>query len=201
MPRARGRRPAGSNTRETIAAAAKHQFADLGYPRTTLRAIAREADVDTRLVTHYFGSKQNLFISVVDFPFDPEALAEGVLSEGPERAGHRLARLTVQTLDDPDARQSMTSLLRAAASEDEAAFLVRRILTDRMLTPLARLLGGDRPELRAALIGVQLTGYLFARYVVELPGIREAGGDELAEAIGPVMQHYLLGPLGEPLPA
>ncbi len=200
MPRTRGRRPAGSNTRETISAAARRQFADLGYPRTTLRAIAREADVDTRLVTHYFGSKQNLFISVIDVPFDPDALAEGVLSDGPERAGHRLAELTIRTLDDPDSRQSMTSLLRAAASEDEAAFLVRRILTDRMLTPLARILGGDRPELRAGLIGVQLTGYLFARYVVELPGISDATAEELADAIGPVMQHYLVGPLGDPVP-
>ena len=62
-------------------AAAKHQFAELGYPRTTLRAVAREADVDTRLVTHYFGSKQNLFISVVDFPFDPDQLADELTDE------------------------------------------------------------------------------------------------------------------------
>ncbi|MGG5257935.1 TetR family transcriptional regulator [Phycicoccus avicenniae] len=195
MARARGRRPAGSNTREAIAAAAKHQFAELGYPRTTLRAVAREADVDTRLVTHYFGSKQNLFISVVDFPFDPEALADGVLAQGPENAGRRLAELTIRTLEDPAARQPMTGLLRAAASEDEAAMLVQRILTERMLTPLAHLLGGDRPELRAALIGAQLTGYLFARYVVALPGLADADVYELGEVVGPVLQHYLTGPL------
>ncbi len=195
MPRARGRRPAGSNTREAIEAAAKHQFAELGYPRTTLRAVAREADVDTRLVTHYFGSKQNLFISVVDFPFDPEQLAEGVLAEGPEHAGRRLAALTIRSLEDPATRQPMTGLLRAAASEDEAALLVQRILTDRMLTPLARLLSGDRPDLRAALIGAQLTGYLFARYVVALPGLADADSDELAEVVGPVLQHYLTGRL------
>ncbi len=198
MPRARGRRPAGSHTREAIAAAAKHQFADLGYPRTTLRAIAREADVDSRLVTHYFGTKQSLFISVVDVPFDPEALAEVVLSEGSAHAGHRLAQLMIRTLDDSESRQSMTSLMRAAASEDEAAFIVRRVLTERMLMPLARLLGGDRPELRAALLGAELTGYLFARYVIELPAISEVGAEELAAAVGPVMQHYLVGPLGGP---
>lgn len=195
MPRARGRRPAGSNTREAIVAAAKHQFAELGYPRTTLRAVAREADVDTRLVTHYFGSKQNLFISVVDFPFDPDQLAEGVLAEGPQHAGQRLAALTIRSLEDAATRQPMTGLLRAAASEDEAALLVQRILTDRMLTPLARLLSGDRPDLRAALIGAQLTGYLFARYVVALPGLADADADELADVVGPVLQHYLTGRL------
>lgn len=181
-------------------AAAKHQFAELGYPRTTLRAVAREADVDTRLVTHYFGSKQNLFISVVDFPFDPDQLAEGVLAEGPQHAGRRLAALTIGSLEDAATRQPMTGLLRAAASEDEAALLVQRILTDRMLTPLARLLSGDRPDLRAALIGAQLTGYLFARYVVALPGLADADTDELSDVVGPVLQHYLTGRLGAPTP-
>ncbi|MBD3784055.1 MAG: TetR/AcrR family transcriptional regulator [Micrococcales bacterium] len=200
MPRTRGRRPAGSNTREAIVAAAKHQFGEHGYPRTTLRGIAREAGVDTRLVTHYFGSKQNLFVTVVDFPFDPVALADAVLSEGTGRAGYRLAELTIRILEDPGTRQTMTGLVRAAASEDEAAGLVRRILTERMLTPLAELLGPDHPELRAALIGTQLSGYVFTRYVLGLPGIAEADPTELASAVGPVMQHYLTGPLGEPVP-
>ncbi|HMM93698.1 TetR family transcriptional regulator [Phycicoccus sp.] len=200
MPRTRGRRPAGSNTREAIVAAAKHQFGEHGYPRTTLRGIAREAGVDTRLVTHYFGSKQNLFVTVVDFPFDPVALADAVLSEGSGRAGYRLAELTIRILEDPGTRQTMTGLVRAAASEDEAAGLVRRILTERMLTPLAELLGPDHPELRAALIGTQLSGYVFTRYVLGLPGIAEADPTELASAVGPVMQHYLTGPLGEPVP-
>ncbi|MBR7743507.1 TetR family transcriptional regulator [Phycicoccus sp. BSK3Z-2] len=196
VPRARGRRPAGSNTRETIAAAAARQFAELGYPHTTLRGIAREADVDTRLVTHYFGTKQNLFVSVVEFPLEPSAVVDGLLSEGPGRVGHRLARLVIETLETPSARQTMTGMLRAAASEDDAATLVRGLLTDRLVTPLARMLSGDRPDLRAALIGTQLTGYVFARYVVELPGMTETSAEELATVVGPVLQHYLTGDLG-----
>ncbi|NHA66746.1 TetR/AcrR family transcriptional regulator [Phycicoccus flavus] len=193
MPRARGRRPAGSHTREDIAAAAKRQFAELGYPRTTLRGIAREADVDTRLVTHYFGSKQNLFVTVVDFPFEPETIVDELLVEGPQHVGHRLAALVVETLDEPEALQTLTGLLRAAASEDEAAELVQRFLTERLLTPLIRLLGGDRAELRSAMLGAGLTGYIFARYVVRLPGLAQADPDVVVGAIGPSMQHYLTG--------
>ena len=138
----RGRRPSGSNTRAAILAAAKHQFAELGYPRTTLRAIAREAGVDPRLVTHYFGTKQQLFISVVELPFEPAAVLESVLHDGPDEVGHRLAGFALTMLETPAARQTMTGLLRAAASEDEAALLVRDLLTDRILTPLARRIGG-----------------------------------------------------------
>lgn len=196
MPRARGRRPAGSNTREAIAAAAKRQFAELGYPRTTLRGIAREADVDTRLVTHYFGTKQHLFVTVVEIPFEPDSLVDRLLADGPERVGHRLATLVVDMLAAPTSRQTMTGLMRAAASEDEAAALVRQLLTERLLTPLAKLLGGDHPDLRAGLIGAQLVGYLVGRYVVELPGLAGADTTGLADAMGPVLQHYLTGDLG-----
>ena len=200
MARSRGRRPAGSNTREAIVGAAQRQFAELGYPRTTLRGIAREADVDTRLVTHYFGTKQNLFVSVVDFPFEPGELVTRLLDEGPDEVGRRLATLVVETLRVAEARLTMSGLLRAAASEDEAAALVRQLLTDRLVTPLARLLSGDRPELRAALIGIQLTGFVFARHIIELPALTEADDEELACVVGPVLQHYLTGDLGAVAP-
>ena len=87
----RGRRPAGSGTREAILAAASRAFAEQGYPRTTLRGIARDAGVDTRLVTHYFGSKQDLFVAVVELPFDPEQVMPALLAPGREGVGFRLA--------------------------------------------------------------------------------------------------------------
>jgi AcrR family transcriptional regulator len=193
---ARGRRPSGSNTRDAILSAAKHQFSELGYPRTTLRGIAREAGVDTRLVTHYFGTKQQLFITVVELPFEPDVVLERVLEGGREDVGHRFATFAVQMLETPAARQTMTGLMRAASSEDEAAVLVRDLLSERILTPLARRLGGDRPELRAALAGAQMAGLVVGRHVVGLPPLVAAAPEELVAAVGPVIQHYLAGDLG-----
>lgn len=51
-----GRRPGTSATRAAILAAARRQFADVGYERTTLRGVAAEAGVDPALVVHFFGS-------------------------------------------------------------------------------------------------------------------------------------------------
>ena len=101
---ARGRRPAGSNTREAILAAAARAFAEQGYPRTTLRGIAKDAGVDTRLVSHYFGSKQELFVSVVELPFDPDVVMPALLGPGRTGVGFRLASFAIGIMDTPEAR-------------------------------------------------------------------------------------------------
>jgi AcrR family transcriptional regulator len=196
----RGRRPAGSGTREAILAAASRAFAEQGYPRTTLRGIARDAGVDTRLVTHYFGTKQDLFVAVVELPFDPDQVMAVLLAPGPDGVGHRLATFAVGMLETPDARRTMTGLLRAAASEEEAALRVRDLLVARLLTPLAHHIGGDRPDLRAALTGAQMAGLVVARHIVGLPRLAQATPEELVAAVGPVLQHYLTGDLSPKTP-
>uniref|UniRef100_UPI003567DD8E helix-turn-helix domain-containing protein n=1 Tax=Nocardioides sp. TaxID=35761 RepID=UPI003567DD8E len=57
-------------TREQIRDAARRLFGEHGFPGTSLRQIAAEAGVDVRLVSHYFGSKADLFVAAVDLPFD-----------------------------------------------------------------------------------------------------------------------------------
>jgi len=192
----RGRRPAGSGTRAAILAAAKRRFAEVGYPRTTLRAVAQDAGVDVRLVTHYFGSKQDLFAECVELPFDPELAFEVVLGPGIDGVGERLARFVLQrVLTQETGRQAATGLLRAAASEEEAAATIRQVLMTRVLGPLAERLGADQPELRGALLGSQIAGLVMARHVLSLPVLAEADAEQLVAAIGPVLQHYLTDPL------
>ena len=59
--RRRGRRPAGEDTRGTILAAARDEFAERGYDGASVRSVARRADVDPALVRHYFRDKSELF--------------------------------------------------------------------------------------------------------------------------------------------
>jgi AcrR family transcriptional regulator len=51
--------------REAILKAALAEFSDLGYDGTSIRRIARRADVDFTLVTYYFKTKENLWQQVV----------------------------------------------------------------------------------------------------------------------------------------
>jgi AcrR family transcriptional regulator len=190
----RGRRPAGSGTKEAIEAAARRRFAEVGYPRTTMRAIAADAGVDPRLITHFFGSKQELFVAVVELPFEPEPTFEALLAdrgEGEVDVGARLAEFIVGMLDREETRTTVTGIIRAAASEEEAALQIRDMIAARMLTPLARHVGGDDPELRASLLASQVVGLTFVRHVVGIPALQDAQRERLVGFLGQVFNVYL----------
>lgn len=192
-PRSRGRRPAGSGTREAIAAAARAQFGLLGYDRTSMRSVALEAGVDPTLVSHFYGSKQQLFVTVVDLPFDAGA-AVGQLLDGPRAGiGRRLADFVLDVLEQPEGRARMTGLVRAAAAEDAAAELVRRRVSTEFLHPLAAGLGVDASEQRAALVASQVVGLVMARYVVRLEPLARLSPEAVAAAVAPTFQRYLTG--------
>lgn len=59
-PSSRGPRDARGVIAARILAAARAEFADNGAAGTTIRAVARAADVDPRLIYHYFGLKSCL---------------------------------------------------------------------------------------------------------------------------------------------
>lgn len=194
----RGPRPAGSGAREAIAASARRLFGEHGFLGTSLRQIATDAGVDVRLVSHYFGSKADLFVTVTDLPFDPEPAFDSLLAGGREGLGARLAEFILGVLDTPVAQQTMTGLMRATASEEQAARLVRERLLDQLLLPLARRIGTDHAELRASLMSSQVAGLVLTRHIVQLPPLVAADRATLVHAVGPVLDHYLSVPLGPP---
>lgn len=191
--RGRGRPPGESGTREAIIGEARRQFGEQGYRRTTLRSIAAAADVDPRLVLHYFGSKRDLFLESVELPIEPERVVETVFAHGPDGVGRRAVELILAVLDDAQSRQALIGLLRAAVSEPEAAELIRVLLSARILLPIARRLGAPQPELRASLAGSQIVGLAIARHVVALEPLTRASRDELVRGLAPVIEHYLGG--------
>jgi len=191
--RGRGRPVGETGTREAIIEAARRQFADVGYRRTTLRSVGASAGVDPRLVLHYFGSKQNLFLESVELPIDPERVVGLVFAHGPENVGRSAAEVMVGVLDEPRSRQALAGLLRAAVSEPEAAELIRGLLAERILLPVARQLGGHQPELRASMVASQIVGLAAARHLVGLQPLVTASREQLIAALTPVVDHYLRG--------
>ena len=194
----RGRRPAGSGTRDAIIEAARKQFSERGYQGTTLRRVGTAAGVDPRLVLHYFGTKQQLFLQSVELPIDPEMLLEQLFAPGPGTIGERAADTIVSVLEDTAGQRVLVGLVRAAASEPEAALLIRELLTTRLLLPIAERVGGADPQLRAAFVASQIVGLGMARHVVGLEPLAAASREQLVRAIAPVFDHYLGGSWIEP---
>jgi AcrR family transcriptional regulator len=190
-----GRRPGVNRTREAIAAAAATLFAEQGFDRTSVRAVAREAGVDPALVAHYFGSKQRLFVEVSRLPFEPEAIVAHVVSGEPDHVGARLAQFVLGVLETPEGRERMTALVRAATSEPAAAEALRTLIQKGVVGPVAHGLGSERAELRATLAGSQVVGLIMARYIVGVEPLASAPADEVARAVAPTLQRYLTEPL------
>lgn len=195
MARASGRRPGDSGTREAIREAAGRQFAEMGYDRATMRSIARDAGVDPALVVHFFGTKHRLFADVVELPFDPGEVVPVVFAGPRSGIGQRLADFVVTTLEVPEARRRILGMVRAAASEPEAATMVRELVSREVLARVAAELGVEDAEVRANLVGSQVVGLVMARYVIGLEPLASLPAPAVARAIAPNLQRYLTEPL------
>ena len=194
-PRRSGRRTGDSGTREAILAAARESFGSAGYGGTTIRGVARAAGVDPALVHHFFGNKDGLFAAALELPFDPVMLLRGLLAEGLDGLGERIARTFLTTWDATPGQGPMLAMIRSAVTDEKAAASLRGFLTRVLFIPLADAAGSDRPELRANLVGSQMVGLAMARYVVRLEPLVSTSPEELAPIVGRTIDRYLTGPL------
>jgi AcrR family transcriptional regulator len=190
-----GRRPGTSGTREAILAAAGREFALHGYDRASLRGIAAEAGVDQKLIAHFFGSKQQLFVAAVGLPLNPAEVLSAILAGDPATVGERIEALLVDILEQPELHQRFTGVVRAAASEPEVARMLREFLGHEVFAPAAELLGSEDGTFRANLVGSQIVGLIMARYVIAIEPLATMPPQAVAAAVAPTLQRYLLGPL------
>jgi AcrR family transcriptional regulator len=192
----RGRRPVGgSDTRAQILTAAGELFAELGFERTTMRAVAARANVDPALIHHYFGDKEGLLGAALVLPFDPAVLLAD-LDGDPEHTGEAIVRRVLGLWEsDPQVRRRLLGLMRVGLSHEYAAGVLRDLLGRTILAAAERVVADDHRSLRAGLVGTQMGGLLLGRYLLGLPAVRDATREELVTATGPVIQHYLTGPV------
>jgi AcrR family transcriptional regulator len=191
-----GRRPGNPETREAILAAAREAFAERGFDRSSIRAIAAAAGVDPALVHHYFGTKEQLFLDVMQAPLDPAVVIAGVLSGGVEGAGERLVRAVLSVWDSP-AGAAVLAILRSAVSNETFAAMTREFVVQRILRRIAKQLRlpPKEAELRTSLVATQIAGLIMARYIFRLEPVASAAPAEVARLVGPNIQRYLTGDL------
>jgi AcrR family transcriptional regulator len=189
MPR--GRRPGASTTRARILATARRKFADVGYERCTLRAIAADAQVDPALVMHFFGSKQQLFREAVGWPIDPSQVLGRVLSAADGDLGKRLARTFVELWEDAVTRDALLAVLRGALTQEDAARLVRATFNGGLVKQVARRIGGRERELRVELAAAQLVGMAVLRHVIRMEPLASASVPALVRRLAPSLNQQL----------
>jgi AcrR family transcriptional regulator len=171
----------------------------VGYGRASLRAIAAAAGVDQRLIAHYFGSKQQLFLAAIGLPINPAEVLQRVL-EGDDRdeavvTARLVDELTI-ILEHPELLQSIAALIRAGASEPEVGQLLRAFFPGALIDSVQGLLGPGDPAYRLNLVGSQVIGLVMARAVVGLEPMSSMPSRVVAESVAPNLARYLIGPLG-----
>ena len=190
-----GRRAGSTGSREKILEVARLAFPANGYAGTSLRGIARDAGVDPSLIVQYFGSKSGLFGAVVEWPFDATQVAIEVREVPQSEVGAYMARRFLEHWDRDEERNPIVSLLYAALADPAVAATLRDFITVNFALPVVKRAGGDRPELRAALLAAQLIGFGLSRYVLTFDALAAIPSDELVAILGAALQHTCTGPL------
>ena len=117
-----GMRRSSSGNKAVILAAARQRFAESGFERATIRAIAADANIDPSMVMRYFGSKDQLFAAAADFDLQFPDLSD----VDREQLG---ARLVAHFLDRWERDEALVVLLRSSTTNDEAAQRMRKIFS------------------------------------------------------------------------
>ncbi|MFF7052184.1 TetR/AcrR family transcriptional regulator [Streptomyces griseorubiginosus] len=174
-------------TEARILDSARELFAEKGFERTTIRAVAAAASVDPALVMQYFGSKRELFSQAVRVvpaaltATDTDELVDQLLAS----LGLKLGRLPEGTL----------AMIRSMLTDQAAADDVRAALGRQIDSIGAALPAAEDPELRAALVVTALLGVTIGHQFLGLAALREVPADRIAALLRPAIK-ALTGPPG-----
>ena len=168
-----------------ILAEARASFAEHGYSGTTVRAVARAADVDPALVYHYYGSKENL-LDVATTP--PQSFLDQIViawQTPPAELGEQLVRQMLQNWQNPEHEPILRAVMQIAGNEPAIREKLRRIIQRSMMGPSAQALVEDERALRSSLIASQLMGLAFMRFVWKIEPLASLDDDAVVAAIAP----------------
>ncbi|GHB49348.1 TetR family transcriptional regulator [Streptomyces viridiviolaceus] len=195
--RRRGRPPRteSAGTRDRILSAAREEFSERGYEKTSVRGIAKAAGVDSALVHHYFGTKEQVFEAAIEVAFAPALNAPAAIEEGPlDGVGERLTRFVLGVWENPTTRAPLLAIVRSAVNNETAAAVFRRLIASQLLRRISARLDLPDAELRAELAAAQLVGCAMLRYVIKVEPLASVDVEAIIARVAPVVQGHLTGP-------
>lgn len=185
VERRRRRDPDGH--RAEILAAAQAAFAERGYGRATIRDIAQRAGVTHGLVMQHFTSKEQLFLAAVPGHRDLEHVVAGDLATLPGRiAVAYVERMEANLPGDP-----LVALVRSAASDDATANRLFAAMQESSAAQYRTVLTGDDVDIRVALLGAELIGITFMRYIARSGPLAAMPPAEVVTHLTRTLRHIL----------
>ncbi|MEV6680910.1 TetR family transcriptional regulator [Streptomyces erythrochromogenes] len=182
-------RRTSDRTRAVILRAARERFAAQGYERTTIRAVAADAEIDPSMVMRYFGSKERLFDAALAVDLRLPDLGAVPAGELPAA----LVRHFVERWEGDPADDALLVLLRSAVTNEQAAERMREVFAVQVAPALAAALGSERAARAAGLVSTQLLGVALTRYLLRLPAVTALSPDDLVAGLAPALAATLAG--------
>lgn len=163
--------------------------------------MAAGAGVDSALVHHYFGTKEQLFTAAISVSIDPMTILGPLRETPPGELGHKLPSLLLP-LWDSELGAGVIATVRSLLSGADVG-LVRSFLREVIVEEIASRV--DNPPgtgiIRAEFVASQLAGVLMARYIVQLEPFASLPVQQIVDTVAPNLQHYLTGELPDwPVP-
>lgn len=178
-----------------ILAAARAEFADQGAAGTTIRAVARAADVDPALVYHYFGNKEKLLDAATDPPQRWLEMVAATWETPRGELGERLVRTVLRSWADDEIGPVLRAVVMTAAHEPRTREKLGLVVSHSLIG--TSTLGTDEADRlrRSGLIATQLIGFALMRYVWTIEPVASMTEDEVVAAMAPNLQRYIDAPL------
>jgi AcrR family transcriptional regulator len=175
-------------TRAAILDAARRHFAQDGFRKATIRAIAADAEIDPSMVMRYYGSKEGLLEAALDIDLELPDLG-GVAVES---LGTVLIHRFLELWDGRPGNEILLTMLRSSMTDDALVAQIRQRIFAQQVMPMVLRVGdpADAPR-RAGLIATQLLGLAVCRYVLILPPVVALTREEIVRDLGPTLQRYL----------
>lgn len=175
--------------------AARQAFAETGWAGTTIRAVARAADVDPALVYHYFDSKEGLLDAATNPPARWLENVARTWTAPVDDLGEALLRLMLGAWADEETGRVLRAVLQTAAHEPVTREKLRRVVEGQLIG-VAQLTDDER-SVRSGLIASQIMGLAMMRYVWKIEPVASMTDNELVAAVAPNLQRYVSGNLDQ----
>ena len=188
----RGPRAKRGEIREKLLKAARRQFSEKSFNSVTVKDIAEEAHVDPGLVAYYFGGKTGLFRESMSLPRDPSEIVMQAVGPKLDGASKRILTALFEQWNLSESSESASKLLLASLLESpETLETFRTWLSDEIIEPVARTLGGNNPHTRASVATGIIFQILSLRYLIKLEPIASMSESEIIDLYAPILENIL----------
>lgn len=189
-------RPAGvrngsAETRDEILRVARRLFAEATFDSVSVRQVAAEAGVAPAMISHYFGSKDELMSACLKQSIEAAVPAMRAAQRREDARAEAIARVYFTLWEHDELGEFLRLVVTQAGHHPDAQNAMRTFLGDHVGRAMAMPDGGVPVSLAAsALLGVATT-----RYVHRLEPLASLPLDDLISGVAKMIEPTLPGTL------